>query len=145
MSQRIGIARAAQLLGISRRDIQKKIHQGELDTFEGELDLDELRRCYPTLVLDGQSAMLEHVRVIRQTAFARRVSHTLFPDQDHLERQVKRLGTQAAVNRVKADRYLKILQDTMNRLQEWGNCEDDSRRAVARELNAWLSERLQDP
>ena len=43
----ITLSRAARLVGVKRGTLQKKIQQGELRTFEGELLLSDLLQAYP--------------------------------------------------------------------------------------------------
>jgi|JYMV01.1.fsa_nt_gi CDP-4-dehydro-6-deoxyglucose reductase len=48
----ISVSKAAKMLGITRKNIQKDIFEGILETHEGLVTLDSIRRAYPTKALD---------------------------------------------------------------------------------------------
>ena len=96
MSQRLGVARAARLLGVSRVTLQQLIRNGELSTFEGQVDLDELTERFPGLAFN-QSPMLERASIIKESAFGERVKQRVAPNTDTLQQQIKQLK---AVNKV---------------------------------------------
>ena len=47
MSHYLPLSRVARLVGESRSSIQRRIHDGELQTFDGQIELDELLRVFP--------------------------------------------------------------------------------------------------
>lgn len=67
MAQLLTLSKAARLVGVKRDILQLKIRQGELKTFEGLLDLDELLKLYPRAQIED-SAMLERVSHIKASA-----------------------------------------------------------------------------
>jgi hypothetical protein len=144
MGQRIGVARTAQLLGISRRELQALIRNGELKSFDGELDYDELKSRYPRLTLDDSPA-LERAYFIRKTAFSRRVRETVTPDRDTLETQLRKHMTELAVQKARAERYHEVLEAMMGYLAELQRSEDERCRTIAGQLNRWLLDLLEKP
>ncbi|WP_455212524.1 helix-turn-helix domain-containing protein, partial [Kaarinaea lacus] len=40
----MGVAKAAKLLGVSRDNLQQLIRRGDLQTFEGQVDLEALKK-----------------------------------------------------------------------------------------------------
>jgi len=96
MGQQMGVAKAAHILGISRHDLQRLIHDGELQTFEGQVDITELRQRYPAMALNDDPVK-ERVDLIRGTAFARRVSETVAPDPDSLQKQLRKRNADLSV------------------------------------------------
>ena len=60
MPRLITLSRAARLVGVKRGALQKKIRDGELRTFEGELLLSDLLHVYPQAQVED-SSMLERV------------------------------------------------------------------------------------
>jgi len=137
MGQRIGVARSAQLLGISRHELQRLIRNGELNSFDGDLDYDELKRRYPRLRLDDSPA-LERAYFIQKTAFSRRVRETVVPDRDALETQLRKHMTELAVEKARAERYHDVLEAMMGYLTELQRSEDERCRSIANQLNGWL-------
>lgn len=141
MGQLVGVAEAARLLGISRAALQRRIRDGELATFEGRVDMAELCRCYPGLLLE-KSAELERVSLIRESAFGRRVREAAIPETDLLENQVRKLHTELSLEKHNCNKYHQIVVDLLKKLADWQDSGDRSERQLATALSAWLVERL---
>ncbi|VAW75889.1 hypothetical protein MNBD_GAMMA12-651 [hydrothermal vent metagenome] len=72
MTQLLTLSKAARLVGVKRNTLQQKIREGELSTFEGLLDINELLRVYPETQVEDNT-MLEHVNSIKRKAVAKLV------------------------------------------------------------------------
>jgi CDP-4-dehydro-6-deoxyglucose reductase len=83
MAQVLSISRAAHLLGVTRGALQKRMREGELASFDGMVATDELLRLYPDLDLED-SGGFEHVKEIKEKAFAKRVRERMLPSQEVL-------------------------------------------------------------
>jgi CDP-4-dehydro-6-deoxyglucose reductase len=70
MPQLLNLSRAARLAGVTRGELQKKIRKGELNTFEGEIAINDLLRVYPNVELENNQ-MLDRVNLIKATAVPR--------------------------------------------------------------------------
>lgn len=141
MGKLIGLARAAQLLGIGRRELQRLIQQGDLRTFEGCVDADELRRRYPALGLQDDS-MLERIGFLQETAFARRVRDTVMPDTEDLAARLKKRTADLAVERARAQHYCTVLRELCERITSLHAEGGPEVRACLESLNDWLIKRL---
>lgn len=142
MGQLVAVAKAIRMLGIDRHALQELIRNGDLPTFEGRVDLDELRQRYPSLALDD-SSMLERTRLLRETAFSRRVRETVMPDQDVLARQFKKCKAELSVEQQKAKEYRAILDEFLRRLDDIRRKDDSGGCEMIESLNRWLLDRLQ--
>lgn len=95
MSQLLTISRAARLIGVSRGTLQKKIRAGELTSFEGMIDPEELSRAFPQADLEG-NAMLERIEQIIENALHRargaKVRKLLTPNLSTLAARVAALS-----------------------------------------------------
>ena len=49
MSHYLPLSRVARLVGQPRSEIQRMVHHGELSTFDGMVDMNELLRVFPTV------------------------------------------------------------------------------------------------
>ena len=141
MGNYVAVARAAHLLGVNRQDLQRMIRKGELHTFEGQVDLDELRECYPLMALN-RSSMLERVEHIKETAFGRRVQQRVVPDIDDLESRLRRKTAELDIARAEAGRYRDILEELAYILRSQQLDGAAVERAASRRLCLWLAERL---
>jgi len=142
MGQQVGVAKAASTLGISRHELQRLIHDGDLSTFEGQVDLDELRHCYPTLALQDDP-IVERIDMIRGTAFARRVSQTVVPDTDTLESQLRKRTTELNVAEEKMKHFRGCIQELAQVLGDLNRGATPEQKKVLAVINSWLLDRLE--
>jgi CDP-4-dehydro-6-deoxyglucose reductase len=141
MGQHLGVAKAAQILGISRHDLQRAIRSGDLHTFEGLLDLDELRLRYPFMDLNPDSEE-ERMVMIRATAFARRVREEVMPDADLIAIQLKKRMTELSVAREQNKKYKKLVEDLAQMLCDLQETEDVKQKELISIINRWILDRL---
>jgi CDP-4-dehydro-6-deoxyglucose reductase, E3 len=71
MPQLLSVSRAARLVGTTRSILQRKIRSGEMQTFEGKIQVTDLLRIYPHISLEDNT-MLEKVQKIKAEARPRR-------------------------------------------------------------------------
>ncbi len=144
MAQQVNIAKAAHLLGISRHELQRLVHDGDLKTFEGQVDLEALCERYPALAI-SEVTIVERVAAIRGGAFARRVRETVMPDQGELESRLQRRTAEWATERALADKYRAVLEELARRLARLPQeIAEPSARGPLLELNRWLVEQLKE-
>ncbi len=143
MGQLVAVARAAHILGVSRHDLQKAIHRGDLHTFEGFLDLDELREHYPFMDI-GKDPQVERAAMIRATAFARRVREEVMPDADHLAIQLKKRMTELSVAREQNKKYRTLVEDLAQMLCDLQETDDAKQKELISIINRWIIERLDE-
>ncbi|MCW8825704.1 MAG: hypothetical protein OQK78_04695 [Gammaproteobacteria bacterium] len=142
MAQLIAIALAARQLGISRHDVQKLVLNGDLESYNGAVDFDELSCRFPQLRLQDSLAN-ERVKLIKATAFGRRVGQAVAPDTDELETRLHKRETDLAINRARAQHYQKLFKEFLGHL---GSLQDDAtaeQKALISELNRWIMERME--
>lgn len=141
MTRYMGVAKAAKLLGVSRENLQRLIRRGDLQTFEGQVDLEVLKKRFPALALDDSSAV-ERAQIIRDSAYAKRVQETLYPSKEDLLSQIQRLKVELSVARVKQRSYRNLFTELLDKLSELQQTVEPSQQSLIDELNAWLLERI---
>jgi CDP-4-dehydro-6-deoxyglucose reductase len=141
MTRYVGVAKAARLLGVSRDNLQELIRRGDLLTFEGQVDLEDLKKRFPALALDN-SAMVERAEIIRDTAYAKRLQETLSPSKEDLQSQIRRLEVELSVAKVKQISYRNLFAELLDKLSELQQHSDPAQQAMIDELNAWLLQRI---
>lgn len=142
MGQQVALAKAASLLGVSRQDLQRLVHDGDLNTFEGKVDMDDLRQRYPMLAL-SDSPEFERTQLIRQTAFARRVSDTVAPDTDDLERQLRKRNADLSIANAKMMKFRGCIQELAQLLGDLNRDASPEQKAVINVVNSWLLDKLE--
>ena len=95
MAHYLPLSRVARLVGVSRTTLQKMIREGELDTFDGMIELDELLRAFPDIHWQDEGE-LEHVNRIKERAFAKRIMERVLPDKEVLAERLFELGKEFA-------------------------------------------------
>jgi CDP-4-dehydro-6-deoxyglucose reductase len=115
MPQMLPIFRAARLVGVSRRTLQKKIRQENVTTFEGEISVAELLTLYPNADLSPDSEF-KRVQHIKDSAFTRRVWQLGLPDADTLARRLSELGRKLAETEAHVSQYNEVLEQVAKRL-----------------------------
>ena len=140
MGEKIAVSKAAHLLGIGRRELQRLIHDGELQAFNGAVDMDEVCRCYPHLARE-QNPFTERLALIKRSAFSRRVGSVVAPDRGELEHQLQRRTTEAGVQKARADKYQRIVDGLFKELTALRPDSQGGCRELIDHLNRWLLER----
>ena len=141
MAKFVSVARAAQLLGVSRASMQRLIRNGELSTFEGQVELEQLRKNFPALAFND-SPIVERARIIKDSAYGERLQKLINPPADVLQAKIRRLSVDLNVERTRARDYLDIINSLMDKLSHMQQIGDESQRHVIHELNLWLLARF---
>ena len=121
MPRLLTVSRAARLVGVSRGTLQQQIQEGELPSFEGKVDIDDLTRAYPQVELE-ENAMLEKIEDIIYNALKRargeKLRKLISPDLSTLAARVASLSKELA--RIKQQNQLlsEVLSDTHSSLQK---------------------------
>jgi CDP-4-dehydro-6-deoxyglucose reductase len=142
MGQQVGVAKAAHMLGVSRHDLQRLIHDGELHTFEGQVDLDELRQRYPVMALKDDP-IKERVDLIRGTSFARRVRETVIPDPDTLQNQLRKRNADLSVAQAQVLRFRGCIEELAQLLGDMNRDATPEQKQVIAVVNSWLLDKLE--
>lgn len=142
MGQQVGISRAAHLLGIDRHDLQQMVRSGELHTFEGEVDMDELRQHYPAMALDD-NLMVERVNLIRGAAFGRRVSETVMPDTDELHIKLHKRDVALGVAQAQLKKYRGCIEELAHLMADLNREATSEQKEMIGVINSWLLDKLE--
>lgn len=137
----VPVARAAKLLGVSRSKLQQLIRTGELETFEGQVDVEHLRKKFPGMDFQEDEAF-ERTQIIKDHAYGERIQKIIAPPTDVLEAQIKRLKVDLNVERTRARDYHDIILGVLQKLSELQDGGDDSQKQIVHELNMWLLARF---
>ena len=134
MTQTLTLSRAAHLIGVPRAELQQRIHDGELPSFDGMVTADDLLHAYPQATLDDTGAF-EKVVGIRDDAFAKRLRERVLPSQEVLARRLFTQAQELAEARRHLTRYHTLLDAVRTRL-------DQLPAASASTLAAFIDEQL---
>jgi CDP-4-dehydro-6-deoxyglucose reductase len=141
MPSLLPVFRAARLVGVTRRSLQKKIHNGELNTFEGMIQFDDLLRLYPNADISPDSEF-ERIQNIKSQAFARRVRERLLPSAEVLINRISSLGEELASTRAQVGQYQNILDEITAQLSAAKHPLND--KDISNLLH-WIKNKLTEP
>lgn len=143
MPRLITLSRAARLVGVKRGALQKKIRDGELRTFEGEILLTDLLHVYPQTQVED-SSMLERVGQIMEQA----VNKVVRPaddaaDSDALATRILALGRELATARREARRLAGVVNGMQRQLETLSAQEHTAGDAFSK-LRDWFEQAMAD-
>lgn len=142
MSHYLPLSRVARLVGESRSTLQRLIRAGELTTFDGQIELEELLRVFPDVKWqdDGE---YEYVEEIKRKAFGKRVMERALPDKEVLAERLFELGKEFAAAKSLLLHYDRVFGWVDERLVAFA--EDDPASADAlMAIRIWLRRQLDE-
>lgn len=142
MTQLLTLSRAARLVGVTRGALQKKIKDGELDTFEGKVRVNDLTGAYPDAQLEDNS-LLEHLNQLKDGAFSRRLRERILPDPEVLAVRLADLGRELAGVRTELSRYRTATRELDEQLMSLASGFPTAVRTVLEGLHQQLHQALE--
>lgn len=141
MAHFLPLSRVARLVGEPRSVIQRMIHDGELATFDGMVDMNELLRVFPDVQWEDNGEF-KRVEEIKAKAFSRRVMERTLPDKEVLAERLYEMSKEFAAAKtllLHYDEVLRFLDDKLDDVMDVGG--QPARQAVA-DLKQWLRQKL---
>ncbi len=108
MSHFLPLSRVTKLVGISRHALQEMIRGGNLDTFDGMVELNELLRAFPEAKWEDD-AEFRRITEIKEKAFGKRVFERALPDKEVLAARLFELGNEYAATKALLMHYSQVL------------------------------------
>jgi CDP-4-dehydro-6-deoxyglucose reductase, E3 len=144
MAKLMNLHRAARLVGVTRGALQKKIQDGDLESFDGMITLDELQRAYPDASLENNS-VLEQVAQIKEMAFGRRILERSLPDKEVLAARLHDLSKELVEAKALLNHARNML-DGLGHELEAIIVQGGAEAKFAQKLSNWLhAQRMQTP
>ena len=142
MDHLLNLSTAAKLAGVSRRTIQSKIQDGELEAFEGHVRMSALTRVYPEVEAEGRTdTVLERMERIQDNAL-----HKLNPDEISDERllanQVHRLQIELTDTYAQLDSYKALTMELQDRLVAMKASCDRKDKQMIQALLHWMGTQI---
>lgn len=141
MSRKIEVARAIHLLGIKRSHLQKLIRSGDLNTFEGKVDIDELKACFPSTAILA-SVFESELEYIKKAAYSNRVQDAVLPSKEDLSSQLHRAKVKLVVEQQKATKYFDVVQGLLAYISEIRADSNASDKEVIDKISQWVLQEI---
>lgn len=141
MSDWLSLTRAARLVGVSRSALQKKIQNGEMISFDGNVTVENLLRCYPGAELE-ELAELQRVTQIKEKAFGKRVFERALPDAEVLAARITELSKSLVSNQSQLKQLTALLARLWDRLDNLYIGSGERERHEVIEFKNWLKQEV---
>ncbi len=141
MSQLLGLARAARLIGVRRAALQQRIKEGNLHSFDGMITTEELLKAYPDLKLEDAGAFEKTAR-IKEEAFVRRVRDRGLPPKEVLAERVFEQSRELADVKLHLQRYHGLVIGLQTELHKLAERAGPAARDTLRHLDSWIEGEL---
>lgn len=141
MPQPLSLSRAARLAGVTRGELQQRIRQGEVVTFEGKIEVSDLLRIYPNVSLD-RSEMLEKVEYIKVTAQPKTFYSDGAPSLEILLSRLQQLTDILLQTKTALNTAEDLLQESLSRIESLATEAPHELSNKLAELAEWLASAL---
>ena len=101
------------------------VKQGEIDTFDGMIELEELLRKFPDVHWRDEGE-LDHVNAIKERAFAKRIFERVLPDKEVLAERLYELGKEFASAKSLLRHYDQVLDWLARQLDDLADAGGDA-------------------
>jgi CDP-4-dehydro-6-deoxyglucose reductase len=142
MPHYLPLFRVARLVGESRTTIQRMIHDGEIATFDGMVDVDELLRVFPQVKWQEEGDF-KRVEEIKERAFAKRVMERVLPDKEVLAERLFEMGKEFAAAKTLLLHYDTIFRFLPDKLADVAESGGDSTQQAIVQLKQWLKREME--
>ena len=144
MAQWVTVWRAAQLVGVPRGVLQRRVQAGEIVLADGLVSTERLLELYPQTEIEA-SGMFERATRIRDEAFGRRVRERLLPSQDVLAQRLFEQSRELADVQRHLQRYHALviaLRERLRAMRAQDGADDSRLLELERQLTDGLARAL---
>lgn len=141
MSQLLSLSRAARLVGVNRSELQKRVKQGELVTFDGMVNVDNLLAAYPGVQLEDDTEY-SRVLLIKEKAFGKRVFERAMPDVETLATRINELSRELALSQTQVKHFKILLDRLRGKLNDIENQSLSGAKTTVNSLKNWLGDEI---
>lgn len=141
MDNLLSLTRAAKLVGEHRAALQKKIQSGEMVSFDGKVDVENLLACYPQVQIED-NAEYKRVSQIKDKAFGKRVFERIMPDPEVLAIRIAELSKSLTSNQTQLKKINGLMAALWDKLGEIEKQQGARAQAITEELKLWLRQEL---
>lgn len=141
MPHYLPLSRVARLVGQPRSEIQRMIHNDQLSTFDGMVDMVELLRVFPDVSWEDDGEF-RRVQEIKEKAFGKRVYERALPDKEVLAERLFELGKEFAAAKTLLLHYHEVLRFLGDKLSDVADTGDAETQQAVVGLKQWLKREL---
>lgn len=141
MPRLVSLSRAAKLVGLSRGALQKKIHDLELESFEGQVSLDDIERIFPDVEIEDNHIIEDLEKIVEQAlkkAHGAKIAKLLSPDSYTLAARLQSITKEHAHAKKQVSELTQILSTLQSKITDLSTTSDKP--YLFEDLNNWISD-----
>ena len=145
MPRLVSLSRAAKLVGLSRGALQKLIHDRELESFEGQVNLDDIEKLFPEAEIEDNHVLEDLEKIIEQAlkrAHGSKLAELLAPDPHTLAARLHSITQEHAHAKKQVSQLLTLLGTLQDKISGLSATSDSP--ILFEDLNNLISDTIED-
>jgi len=136
MSRNLSLSQAARLIGVTRKDIQKKIQENKLIVMEGTVLLEDLKKTYPDAEYEDNSMLEKTQKLMSDAVYKMSQSEHEGAQLDALSRRAFKLNQELVQEKARADYYEQLLNELRHKFVKLSTSNKDHKSII--KIQKWL-------
>lgn len=139
MARFVSLSRAAKLVGLSRGALQKKVHDLEFESFEGQVNLDDIERLFPDAEIEDNHLIEDLEKIIEQAlhrARGEKLAKLLAPDVHTLTSRLQSITNEHAKSKAQVNEFSQLFTELQTKIT--GLATNSDKPYVFEDLNNWI-------
>lgn len=145
MPRLVSLSRAAKLVGVSRGALQKRIHNRELESFEGQVSLDDIERLFPDAEIEDNHIIEDLEKIVEQAlkrAHGQKLAKLLAPDSYTLAARLHSITQEHAYTKNQVNQLITLLLDIQEKITDLSSTSDSP--VLFEDLNNLISDTIEN-
>ncbi len=141
MPRLVSLSRAAKLVGLSRGALQKRVHDLELESFEGQVKLDDIERIFPDAEIEDNHIIEDLEKIVEQAlkkAHGAKLAKLLAPDSYTLAARLKAITKEHAHAKEQVKDFIALFSEIEIQLTQLATTSDKP--YLFEDLNNWMND-----
>ncbi len=143
MPRLVSLSRAAKLVGLSRGALQKRVHDLELESFEGQVKLDDIERIFPDAEIEDNHIIEDLEKIVEQAlkkAHGAKLAKLLAPDSYTLAARLKAITKEHAHAKEQVKDFIALFSEIETQITQLATTSDKP--YLFEDLNNWMSDAI---
>lgn len=144
MPRLVSLSRAAKLVGLSRGALQKRVHDLELKSFEGQVSLDDIEKLFPDAELEDNHLIEDLEKIIEnslQKARGAKLAQLLAPDAQTLTSRLHAISQEYSKSKAQVKDLSQIFTELQSQLLQLSKTSNKS--YLFEDLSNWLTDSVE--
>lgn len=145
MPRLVSLSRAAKLVGLSRGALQKRVHDSELQSFEGQVNLDDIEKMFPDAEIEDNHIIEDLEKIVEQAlhkARGAKLAKLLAPDTQTLVSRLHAISQDHTKSIAQVNEFSQLILELQSRLVKLS--ETSNKPYLFEDLNNWLVDSVEN-